>query len=73
MTGKIGSCNKKHTPIVSEAQRGLFGAEYARRKEGKRGKMKGITQAELESHLHEAGGKKLPARSRKSKAKGRKK
>lgn len=74
MTGKL-CAGKKHTPIVSEKQRGLFGAELARRRRGKRGKMPGITQAELESHLHEAGGKKLPKRSRKSskKSKGRRK
>ena len=53
---------KKHTPIVSKKQRGLFGAEYARRKAGEESKMKGITTAELKSHLEESGGKKLPKR-----------
>jgi len=72
MTGKL--CHgKRHTPIVSKAQRGLFGAELARRRKGKKGRMPGITQAELESHLHEAGGKKLPKRTTKKKARGRKK
>jgi len=72
MTGKL--CHgKRHTPITSEAQRGLMGAELARRRKGKKGRMPGITQAELESHLHEAGGKKLPARSRKSSRKRGKK
>ena len=66
MTGKL--CHgKRHTPIVSKAQRGLFGAELARRRSGKRGKMPGITQAELESHLHEAAGKNLPKRTTKKK------
>lgn len=51
---------RKHTPIVSEKQRGLFGAEYARRKAGKKGRMKGITVEELRSHLKEAGEKRLP-------------
>ncbi|MBU1067696.1 hypothetical protein KKE60_07895 [Patescibacteria group bacterium] len=51
--------HKKHTPIVSEKQRGLFGAEYARRKAGKQRRMKGITTEELRSHLKEAGGKRL--------------
>ena len=60
MPGK--GCNRKHTPIVSEAQRGMFGAELARRREGKKGRMPGITEAELVSHLEEAGGKKLPGR-----------
>jgi hypothetical protein len=53
--------HRAHTPIVSEKQRGLFGAECARRKAGKKGKMHGITEGELEGHLEEAGGKKLPA------------
>jgi hypothetical protein len=56
--------HRKHTPIVSEKQRGLFGAEYARRKAGKKGRMPGITKKELRSHLKEAKGKKLPAKSR---------
>lgn len=56
--------HRKHTPIVSENQRGLFGAEYARRKAGKHGRMPGITTAELKSHLEEAGGKDLPERSK---------
>ena len=56
-----GNCSgRKHTPITSQAQRGLFGAELARRRAGKKGRMKGINTAELESHLHESGGKKLP-------------
>jgi len=62
MPGK--SCHKKHTPIVSKAQRGKFGAELARRRSGQSRRMTGITTAELESHLRESGGKKLPARSR---------
>lgn len=66
MTGKLCS-GRKHTPVVSESQRGMFGAELARRRTGSRGRMKGITQAELEGHLHEAGGKKLPKRTTKKK------
>lgn len=57
MPGK--HCNRKHTPIVSKKQQGLFGAEYARRKEGKKGRMPGITKKELRSHLKESKGKKL--------------
>ena len=56
--------HRKHTPITSEAQRGLMGAELRRRRTGKKGRMPGITTAELESHLEESAGKKLPARSR---------
>lgn len=58
-----GNCGKKHTPIVSQKQRGKFGAELARRRTGKKSRMKGITTEELESHLHESKGKKLPKRS----------
>jgi len=57
---------RAHTPIMSEKQRGLFGAEYARRKSGKEPRMEGITKAELKSHLHESAGKDLPISSRKS-------
>ena len=55
-----GQCSKKHTPIVSKKQRGLFGAELARRRAGKKSRMTGIATAELESHLRESKGKKLP-------------
>lgn len=51
---------RAHTPIMSKAQRGMFGAELARREKGKKGRIKGITTAELENHLHESAGKKLP-------------
>ena len=65
MPGK--SCGKgghrKHTPIVSKAQRGKFGAELKRRRTGKKAQMPGITTKELSSHLKESGGKKLPART----------
>lgn len=53
--------HRKHTPIVSEAQQGKFGAELGRRRAGKARKMRGITTKELESHLKESKGKKLPA------------
>jgi len=53
---------RKHTPIVSEAQQGKFGAELGRRRAGKGRKMRGITTKELESHLKEAKGRKLPKR-----------
>lgn len=60
------SCGgRKHTPITSKAQRGLFGAELARRRKGLEAKMGGITTTELESHLKESKGKKLPKRSKK--------
>ena len=64
MPGK-GCKHKKHTPIVSEKQRGLFGAELARRRAGKQRQMKGITTGELESHLQESGGKKFPKKKKK--------
>jgi len=57
-------CERKHTPIVSKKQRGLFGAELARRRAGKTPRMKGITTAELEKHLRESKGKKLPKKKK---------
>ena len=59
--------HKKHTPIVSEAQRGKFGAELARRRAGKKSQMPGITTKELEEHLEESKGKKLPKRVKRKK------
>jgi len=53
-------CHKKHTPIVSKKQQGFFGAELARRRVGKKSRVPGITTAELEGHLKESKGKKLP-------------
>lgn len=61
MTGP--GCNKKHTPIVSKKQRGKFGSELRRRKKGLKRRMKGITTAELRSHLKESKDKNLPERS----------
>lgn len=55
---------RKHTPITSKAQRGLFGAELARRRSGKGRRMSSITTQELEQHLHESKGKKLPKRKK---------
>ena len=49
---------KKHTPIVSKKQRGFFGAEYKRKKAGKKGKTK-ISKATLKRHLKESKGKGL--------------
>lgn len=65
MPGKGCKSTRKHTPITSKAQRGLFGAELARRKAGKKPRMSGITKKELRSHLKESAGKKLPARKKK--------
>ena len=59
------SCRKsgrKHTPIVSEAQRGKMGAELRQRREGKKSTMPGMSEAELVRHLKEAKGKNLVAR-----------
>jgi len=74
MTTKI--CKKsgrKHTPIVSKKQKGLFGAELARRRAGKSRRMAGITTAELVRHLKEAKGKKLPKKVTKKGRQPRKK
>ncbi len=68
MPGKgCGKSKRAHTPIVSKAQRGLFGAEYARRKAGKKPRIPSITRAELRGHLKESKGKKLPKRTRRKK------
>jgi len=66
--GKKG--HKKHTPIVSTQQQRLFAAELVRRKHGFAGKMPGITEEELQSHLHESGGKNLPKKAKKKKKGG---
>lgn len=58
--------HRKHTPIESEAQRGFFGAELARRRAGETPRAPGITEKELVSHLKEVKGKKLPKRVKKS-------
>jgi len=63
MPGK-GCKKKRHTPIVSKKQRGFFGAEYARKKAGKKGRTK-MSKAELRRHLKESKGKKLPKRRKK--------
>jgi hypothetical protein len=64
VSGKEG---RPHTPIVSKKQRSLFGAELARRRAGRKSRMKSITTKELESHLRESKGKRLPARSKSGK------
>ena len=50
---------RKHTPIVSEKQRGFFGAELARKRAGKKTRTE-MPEAELVRHLEESKGKKLP-------------
>ena len=75
MPGK--SCGKgghrAHTPITSEAQRGAMGAAYSALKGETpmselggpaREMAKTMPQAELKSHLQEAGDKNLPAKKR---------
>ena len=44
--------------MVSKRQRGFFGAEYARKKAGKKGRTK-MSKAVLKRHLKESKGKKL--------------
>lgn len=53
-------CKTKHTPIVSEAQRRLFGARAG----GKKTKAKGLTIIEAKKHIKEVAGKSLPERVR---------
>jgi len=57
--------DRKHTPIVSEKQRGFFGAELGRLREGKKTKT-GMSEEQLKGHLQESGGKSLPEKINKS-------
>jgi hypothetical protein len=58
--------HRKHTPIVSDSQRGLFGAAYSARKAGKPRpsyvppSMYELPMKTLKAHLKEAKGKDLP-------------
>lgn len=54
--------HKEHTPIVSERQRGFFGAELGRREAGKKTRTK-MSEAELRAHLKESRGHSLPSSS----------
>lgn len=63
-TKKCIKSERPHTEIRSQKQRGLFGAELARRRAGETSRMKSITTEELESHLRESKGKKLPAKAK---------
>ena len=53
---------RKHTPIVSEKQRRLFGAAL-----GDSRKAPSLSKAEARRHLKEAKGKRLPLYKRKKK------
>jgi len=64
MPGKHCKSKRKHTPITSEKQKGLFGAELSRRKAGKKGKIPSIKTEELRGHLKESKGKKLPKKAK---------
>ena len=52
---------RKHTPIKSKAQRGLFGAVAG----GKKTKATGLSVKEAKRHMREVAGKKLPRRVKK--------
>jgi len=56
-------CGRKHTPIVSKKQRGLFGARAG----GKKTKATGLTVKEAKKHMKEVAGKKLPTKARRKK------
>ena len=68
-TAKCKKSKKKHTPIVSEIQKGMMGAELRRRREGKKGQMEGMSEEDLISHLKESAGKKLPKKKGKKRGK----
>lgn len=65
MPGKGCKKGRKHTPIVSEKQRGLFGAVAG----GKKTKAKGLTVKEAKRHVKEVAGKKLPVKTKKRRKK----
>jgi hypothetical protein len=67
-----GKHHRKHTPVTTEAQRKFFGAELGRLRAGK-ARVTEMPEAELERHLKEVKGKKLPARRRTKKALARSK
>lgn len=67
MPGKGCSSKRKHTPIVSRKQQQKFSIEREKRRKGQKGSMPSITTKELESHLKESKGKKLPNRAKKKK------
>jgi len=58
-----GRCTRKHTPIVSKAQKRLFGAVAG----GKRTKASGLSRKEAKRHLKESKGKRLPERKKRGK------
>lgn len=60
---KKGKKHRKHTEIVSKAQRGLFGAVAG----GKKTKAKGLTMKEAKQHMKEVAGKELPKKVKKKK------
>ena len=66
--GKGG--HRKHTPIVSKKQRGLFGAAYGAKRSGKPmpsyvpESLANVSASVLKAHIEEAGRKKLPKRVR---------
>jgi len=60
-TSACHKSGRKHTPIVSEQQRKLFGAVAS----GKATKATGLSVAEAVRHLKESKGKDLPKRHHK--------
>lgn len=64
MTGKgCGGSTRKHTPIVSKAQKRLFGAVAG----GNTTAAPGLSKTKAKQHLKEAAGKKLPERVKRKK------
>lgn len=58
--GRAAKSHRKHTSIVSEAQRRLFGAALS----GESYAAPSLSKAEAYRHLKEVKGKKLPARKK---------
>lgn len=61
---------RKHTPLTSRAERGLYGAAYGAKKEGKPtpsyvpASVAQLSMNILKGHLEESKGRKLPKKGR---------
>ena len=62
--------HRKHTPIVSRKQQGLFGAAYGAKKRGEPmpsyvpKSLANVSASVLKSHIEEVGKKRLPKRAK---------
>jgi hypothetical protein len=57
-----GKSKRKHTPITSQKEQGLFGADLRRKRAGEK-TVTGMSEADLVSHLEESKGRDLPLKA----------